>query len=132
MKDINIKKEICQWLSYVGITAGVFIIDISVLYVLVEYAGAREFVGAAVGFMVKMLISYFFVRRYVFKESKQTLGEGLVMFLGFAFIGIILVSGLMFLAVDVFDYNYLVSRVVIACVIGFMNYLANYKLNFKL
>jgi len=56
---------------------------------------------------------------------------GYMRFVSMAVIGIILVAWGMKICVDLLGWNYIISRILIAAIVGMWNYLFNLFINFK-
>lgn len=115
--------------SSVGITT--FILDLMLLYIFTDLFLWNYILSAGVAFIVAVSVNYYFSRKLVFKGTLRSVHSGYGIFLIITGVGLVAVTGLMFVFVDMFLWNYLLSRVVIAGIVGLWNYLMNLYVNFQ-
>lgn len=130
MKRIT-KKGIIRALKYFSVGASTFLFDLLLLFIFVDYFGMGEVGAAGIAFLIAVTINYFISRKFVFAETERKAMSGYMIFIGFAGLGFVAVTSLMYLCVEVLEYNYLVSRIIIAAFVGIWNYLNNLYFNFK-
>lgn len=123
--------KITRFLRYSLIGGSTFALDLFLLFVLTDIFHIHYIISAGVGFVVAVSLNYFFSRRYVFKGTLRSVHAGYGIFLLIAAAGLMAITGLMWLFVGVFGWNYLISRIIIAGIVGFWNYLMNLYVNFK-
>jgi putative flippase GtrA len=119
-----------RFVTYSFVGASTFALDLLLLFILTDVAKVNYIAAAGGAFVVAISLNYFLSRTYVFKGSERTVQSGYVNFLGIAFVGLLLVMGGMYVLVSVLGFNYLVSRIGIAGLTGFWNYLINLFVNF--
>lgn len=119
-----------RFFKYSSIGVSTFAFDLLLLYIFTDVAKINYIVAAGAAFVVAVSLNYFLSRKYVFKGSARTVRSGYVNFLSIALVGLLLVIGGMYVLVSVFDFNYLLSRIGIAGLTGFWNYLINLFINF--
>lgn len=125
-------RELLRAGKWITIGTSTFILDMLMLYTLVEFFHMWEVAAAALSFTVAVSINYTFSRRHVFFESERGMVSGYVYFVGVAALGLVMVSSLMYLAVDVWHIQYLLARTVIAGLVGAVGYAINYFFNFRM
>jgi len=76
-------------------------------------------------------INYGLSRRYVFTGTLRSVGAGYVIFVLIGCAGLLMVGSLMYALVDFVGLNYIVSRIIIAAIVGLWNYFMNLYVNFK-
>lgn len=120
-----------RFLKYTLIGGSTFLLDLVLLFLLVEYLLINYAVAAGIAFLLAVSVNYLLSRQFVFRGSLRTFREGYVHFLGIALLGIgLVVSGTVAL-VEWIDVPYLMARVLIALVTGLWNYLMNLFVNFR-
>lgn len=122
---------IVRFTRYSAIGVSTFLLDLGLLFVLIDFFGVHYAVAAAVSFIIAVSINYALSRRHVFKGSDQRVSISYTIFITVAGVGLVLVVGLMYLAVDVFEFNYIVSRIIIAGFVGMWSYLLHLYLTFQ-
>jgi len=126
------KEERKRGWRYLMVGTFTFAIDLILLYILVEFGGMREFISAGIAFAIVTTLNYLLNRKFAFSGTQTNLVKGFRYFILFALGGVLVISGLMYLAVDVWELNYIISRWVIAVIVGIITYFFNYFFTFKL
>lgn len=130
MKVKNILNEFIRYI-FVGGTA--FIVDIVTLYffktkVFSELGEIGIYLSTALGFFSGLIFNYIFSLIFVFKSAKEERkGRNLFSFLLFSLIGIIglvLTEAGMYVGVDLFNINYIVTKIMVAIIVLVWNYAA--------
>jgi putative flippase GtrA len=124
-------QKISRFLRYSLIGGTTFLLDLCLLFVFTDIFHIYYVASAGLGFVVAVSLNYLFSRRYVFKGTLRSVHAGYGIFLLIAGVGLVAITGLMALFVGVFGWNYLFSRIIIAGIVGFWNYLMNLYVNFK-
>lgn len=120
-----------RFLQYSAIGAGTFAFDLLLLFLFTDILGVYYLISVAVAFLLAVSLNYHLSRRFVFKGSKRSQVGGYVYFIAIALVGMVLVTGAMYVMVELLGIYYLLARVVVACVTGVWNYLLNLFFNFK-
>ncbi len=123
--------KIIRFARYTAVSVSTFLLDLLLLFLFTDFFGWQYVFSAGVAFIIAVSINYFVSRRFVFRGTVRSVGEGYGIFLAIAFAGLITVTALMALFVGVFGWHYLISRILIAGIVGFGNYLMNLYVNFK-
>ncbi|HEY0964510.1 MAG TPA: GtrA family protein [Candidatus Paceibacterota bacterium] len=118
--------------KYALIGGGTFAFDLILLYIFTDIIGINYVAAAGIGFLIAVSINYYLSRMLVFKGTERTLKTGYVYFLLIAGTGLFFVMSAMFILVEILGFHYLLSRICIAGVTGFWNYLTNLYFNFKM
>lgn len=114
--------------SLVGFMA--FAIDLIILTSLTELANVQYLASAAIAFICATSIQYMVVRKRAFKETRVKHKKGYPSFLGLALFNMLVMLSLLWFAVEHLHFNYLLSRIVIAAIVGTWNFLASAKFIF--
>jgi putative flippase GtrA len=117
--------------KYTIIGTSTFALDLLILFLLVDFFSIHQVSAAGLAFIIAVSINYVFSRKFVFSGTLRSIHGGYFNFVLIAGIGLILVIGLMYVLIEIFSINYLVSRILVAIITGFWNYLINLFVNFK-
>ncbi len=120
-----------RFLKYSTVGVSTFCLDLFLLFILTDFFLWNYVISAGVAFTLAVSVNYYFSRRFVFRGTLRSAGEGYAVFLGIAGTGLVAVMVLMGVFVEVLHLNYLFSRVIIAGVVGIWNYFMNLYVNFK-
>jgi len=125
------KRAIKRFLKYSSVGVSTFILDLLLLSLFVEQLQWWYLIATIVAFLLAVSLNYFISRAYVFKGTSRSVHDGYTRFVSMAILGIILVAWGMKICVDLLEWNYLISRILIAAIVGMWNYLFNLFINFK-
>lgn len=121
-----------QFLRYSSASSVTFLLDLALLWILIDFVHIQYLIAAAVSFSVATPLNYVFSRSWAFKGTGRHPATGSLYFLMIAGIGLILVVTLMALCVEILHFNYLVSRILVAGFVGLWNFLMNKCVNLKI
>lgn len=130
MKKLT-KQGVLRAIKFTGISIAILGFEFLLLFTLVEFFSWNEVVAATCSLILALFVNYVVSRKVVFTETKRTFFGGLAIFFGLAVINITLITLCMFIAVEILEYNYLVSRLIIGLFFGGVTYLNNLYFNFK-
>ncbi len=116
---------------YTVIGFSTFMLDLSLLWVMVSFCKIYYLHAVAASFLVAVSLNYFLSRQWVFKGSGRAPFWGYLYFLKTALAGSALTVFLMWALTAVTNGPYLVIRIAVAVLVGTGNYLANLYLNFR-
>lgn len=125
------KRSTKRFLKYSSIASFTFLLDLLLLYVLTDVFGIHYLISAALAFVMAVSINYAVSRQWVFKETTREAKRGYVYFILISLGSLLVITGAMYLFVDVFGVHYMVARVLIGALVGGMGYLVNLFFNFK-
>jgi putative flippase GtrA len=115
----------------VAISLPTFLIDLSLLYVLVQLFHLEYLASTVISYLIANVLAYFLQRRLVFADTKRSVRLGLVYFLAIATVSALALTPLMWLFVSRFHIEIIVSRIAAASIVGFGGYLLNLVFNFR-
>ena len=124
-------KGLIRFLKYTSVGVTTFLLDLFLLYLLIDHVHLHYAPATAVAFGIAVSINYLVSRRLVFTGTLRSLHAGYGIFLLIAGAGMAAVTGLMVLFVEVLHLPYLPARVIIAGIVGLWNYIMNLYVNFK-
>jgi putative flippase GtrA len=129
VSDMN--KGSKRFLKYTLVGGSTFALDLFFLFLLTDVFGWNYLIATALSFILSVSLNYLISRRYVFQGTLRSTHAGYVLFLGIAASGLLFVLLLMAICVEYFHIDYLLSRSIVALVVGMWNYLMNLYVNFK-
>jgi len=123
--------SIKRFLKYTLVGGSTFALDLFLLFVFIDVAKIDYLLATGLAFFVAVAINYIISRQFVFSGTLRGVGSGFLIFIFIAFAGMGTAVGLMAVFVGFFHWHYLVSRILIAMIVGIWNYLMNLYVNFK-
>ncbi|MFW2487152.1 GtrA family protein [Clostridium chromiireducens] len=128
---MNKKAIINEFIRYIFVGGAAFCIDILTLYFFkthiffgLGYIGI--YISTALGFLAGLIFNYICSLIFVFKNAKeQGKGRNIFSFFLFSLIGImglLLTEIGMYLGVDLFHINYLLTKIIVAAIVLIWNY----------
>jgi len=126
------QEEMNRGWKYLGVGLVTFLLDLVVLFLLVEFLFVREFIAAGISFFLMTSLNYALNRNFAFAGSDTGVTKGYSFFLLFSIIGIVVTAALMYLLVDVFTINYFMARIPIGIFVSISLYFLNYFFTFNL
>lgn len=124
-------KALLRFLKYSSVGISTFWLDLALLFVFVEKMKWPYLWATGGAFLIAVSLNYFISRKYVFKETSRSMHAGYIRFISMAILGVILVAWGMKICVGLLGWNYLISRILIAAIVGMWNYLFNLFINFQ-
>lgn len=124
-------KGLIRFLKFATVGGTTFLIDLLLLYLLIDYLHIYYVQATALAFGIAVSINYFVSRRFVFTGTRRSVHAGYAIFLLIAGAGMVAVTGLMVVFVEVLHLPYLPARIMIAGIVGLWNYGMNLYVNFK-
>lgn len=107
-----------------------FLIDIAVIYLLVEYLATYYLLAIIIGFVAGHSTSYTMNKRHNFRDSRNSIKKSYSYYIFFGIITIFLITFLVYISVDFFGLNYLYSRIIIGLILSIIFYIINSKIAF--
>lgn len=124
-------EQIPRFLRNALISLPTFLGDLGLLVVLVRYLHLDYLLATIIAFLAANLLSYLLARRLVFAGSRRGLEAGCVYFLAIAALSALMLTPLMWVLVGVFHFDYLLSRILAAGIVGVGGYSLNLIFNFR-
>lgn len=126
------KKALHRFGKYTVGGLSTFAFDMALLWYLTDVIGINYVVSAGLAFVIAVAINYWFSRSYVFHGTLRSVHAGYVGFNLIAGSGFLAVVILMPVLVEVWGWEYLWARTVIAGLVGLWNYFLNLYVNFQM
>lgn len=120
-----------RFVRYVAVGVSTFVFDLAMLYLAVSVFAIPYYIAIPLAFLVAISCNYALSRMLVFTGTERTWHGGYAYFALIALGGAGATTGLVAGLVTLFGLHYLSSRVIVAGVVGIVNYLFNLYLNFK-
>lgn len=108
-----------------------FVLDLAILWCLVELAGFPRVPAAVIAFIVPMVVFYFLEREWVFPGTQRGVASGFVYFALNVGIGFVVMLAIYWSLLLFTDIHYLIARVAASVVSGIVIFLLNGFFNFK-
>ncbi len=135
---MKVKNLITQFVRYTIVGGIAFIVDfltLSIIYKILLYNFHYGlFLGTAAGFIVGTIVNYCISRRFVFSKDTSRIKNIFFEFLIYTIIGILgllLTEVGMYIGVEVFLFNYAITKILVAGVVLLWNFLVRRFLVFK-
>lgn len=127
----KVRKAAERFAKYLAVGVSTFLLDLCLLYVLIDIFSVPTVYAAGVAFLVAVTVNYVISRKFVFVGTLRGVKAGYVNFLLIVLIGLAVVMGGMYVLTTMFGLGYLLSRALLAAMTGVWNYLMNLFVNFK-
>jgi len=137
---MNRKVIFKEFIRYVFVGGTAFLVDISILYffktkVFLSLGDMGIYISTSLGFLAGLVFNYIFSLAFVFKSAKeQKKGRDIFSFFLFFVIGVIglfLTEAGMYAGIEIFNINYLLTKVIVAMLVLIWNYAARKVLIFR-
>src|SRR3989339_343452 len=126
------RSGIMRFVRYVAVGTSTFGLDLALLAFFVQVVHLQYLFATGISFLIAVSLNYVLSRKWVFSRTSRTYERGYVNFLLIAVFGLFLVVSLMAVAVEYFFFSYIIALVLVACVVGMLNYLLNLYWNFNI
>lgn len=125
------RAELVRFVKTSSIGAATFVLDLVLLYALVEYVGVDYRVATAVAFLLCVTLNYALARTLVFATSERSYSSGYGMYVALALLSMAIITTLVWLLVEYMLLPYLYARVLVAGLVGIFNYVMGVTVIFK-
>lgn len=115
--------------AVVGVTS--MVIDLSILYVLTDFAHVHYLMSATISFVIAALYNYNLNRRWTFHSSGSKTKQLPVFFI-IAGIGLLLNNNILFVGVAKFGLWYIYAKILAIGIVTSWNFFGNKHLTFKI
>jgi putative flippase GtrA len=112
-------------------STGAFLLDLAILWCLVELAGLPRLPAAVLAFMIPMALFYILERVWVFPDSDRGVASGFVYFMVNIGIGFLVMLAIFWGLLQFTSLHYLLARVIASAISGVVIFLLNGIFNFK-
>lgn len=108
------------------------LLDLSLLYLLVEKADVRYLLAAGIAFWIAHTEHYVLDRVWSFRGTKADKYKGYANFLIVGIVGGLTILAVVKVGVEYFDLGYMVARLIASVFGGILIFILNYTLTFKM
>ena len=108
-----------------------FLLDLLILWCLVELVGFPRISAAVISFLIPMALFYVLERVWVFPGSERGLASGFVYFMFNIGIGFLVMLAIFWALLQFTGIHYLIARVIASAVSGIVIFFLNGIFNFK-
>lgn len=108
-----------------------FLLDLAILWSLVELAGFPRVPAAVVAFLIPMVVFYVLERQWVFAGTERGVAAGFAFFAVNLAIGFAVMLIVYWSLLQLTDLHYLVARIAASMVNGIVMFVLNGMFNFK-
>lgn len=108
-----------------------FLLDLAILWALVELASMPRVTAAAIAFLLPLIIFYYLQRGWVFAGNEQGRLRGFAFFSMNVGIGYIAMLAVFWALVEFTTIHYLIARLLASVVYGLLLFGLNGRFNFK-
>jgi len=120
-----------QLIRYLFAGGVAFIVDVSILYVLTEFAHIHYMISSTISFTIGLIISYLISILWVFNEKRiEKKTVELTVFAAIGGVGLILTSSFMWFFTSILLLHYLFSKILTTAVVFIWNFLAKKRILF--
>ena len=100
-------------------------VDVLVYWLLTRFGGFYYLLAATISFLAANIWSYFWNRRWTFHDHSPAIIRQYLKFLAANVIAILLNLLLLFVFVDFFNFDDLVSKIIASIAVGLVNFIIN-------
>src|SRR3989344_2830942 len=125
------RKAIVRFFKYSLTGASTLLFDLALLYTLTDFFGWHYLFSATVSFLIATTLNHFLARRFIFSETKKSAPIAYANFLLIGGVGVLLVTGRMYVLVERLGVGYVLARLAVATGTGLWNYFMNVYFNFQ-
>lgn len=126
-----LRRLFSRLVKYSGVGFGTFLLDLAIVALLAYSVGIPYPYAVAVGFFIGISTNYLISYIWVFRGTTRNKYAGYAIFLAIAIAGIILITASTAFLVEMLAIPLLIARIMVAGIIGLMNFLLNTFFNFK-
>lgn len=120
-----------QLIRYLFAGGVAFIVDVSILYVLTEFAHIHYMISSTISFTIGLIISYLISILWVFNEKRiEKKTVELTVFAAIGGVGLILTSSFMWFFTSILLLHYLFSKILTTAIVFLWNFLAKKRILF--
>jgi len=107
------------------------IIDIGILYILVEFAHFNYLLAASLSFVLAVINNYLFNKYWTFKNTKTRHLKQFSLFLLISLVGLAINLGILYLLVDLAQIWYIFAKIIAILIVTIWNFIMNKFVTFK-
>lgn len=120
-----------RFVKYCLVGGSTFSLDLMLLFIFTQSPGWSPVMSSGIAYFIAVSVNYILSRKMVFQGTLRGVGEGYLGFMLIAGAGAAIVTIGMHLLVTIIEWQYLLSRLIVAAFTGMWNYLLNLYVNFR-
>lgn len=128
---LRLPKGLYRFLRYTLVGGVTFGIDLSLLALATQLLHIPYPPAVFMAFFIGASLNYVLSRRFVFHGSQRTFWQGYINMVGVAAGIALTTAGLTVALTETLNLNFLLSRILVAGIIGIGNYMFNLYINFR-
>ncbi|MGE5541323.1 MAG: GtrA family protein [Bacillota bacterium] len=125
------RPALLRFLRYAAVGVSTLAFDLLLLAALTQLLHVPYYISTPLAFLVAVSINYALSRSFVFRGTDRPVHHGYAYFIAIAFGGAFAITVAVAALVTYAHLYYLVARILVAGVVGIVNYLVNLHWNFK-
>jgi putative flippase GtrA len=108
------------------------VLDMTILFLLTEYAGLHYLLSAAAGFLFGVVILYIINVTWIFeRKNKISRQQEFLLFGAISIVGLLCNEGIIFFVVDVLGLWYMIAKLISTVVVFSFNFILRKKILFS-
>lgn len=114
-----------QFFRYIFVGCASFVIDFIIYFSLINFLNINYLISAAIAFFISVLANYYLSTSWVFNQDD--IDNNLIefnLFILISFVGLIFTEILLYLFTDMFNINYIWSKIIASIIVLFWNFSA--------
>lgn len=124
--------NVARFIRFSMSSSSTMLLDLLVLIILVEFFGVFYLVAAGIAFTTSNSVNYVINRFWGFRDTKQKLAKGYLLFIFIGTLGLGLTVFLMWVFVSLLGVFYFLSRIIVAIIEGTISFVLHYFITFKI
>lgn len=122
------EKILLQIFKFVIVGGIAFTIDYLVLILCKELLNINVLISAAIAFIISVIFNYILSIKWVFEvNEKNSEKRNFIIFIIFSIMGLILTEIIMWIGVNIFNFNYLVVKIIATIIVMIFNFVTRKK-----
>lgn len=108
----------------------VFLIDLALLYFFLDALVLHYLIAVTLAFIIATTIQFLLLRRFLFNKHHRRPADAYRTFVIMSVLALVIINTLMYLAIDVYELNEYLSRIIIAATVGLCNFFIHKNISF--
>ncbi len=119
---MELKKDIKQFILYLIVGGLATIVEWAVFYLLDNIMAINYMIATAIAFIISTFANWLFGRIILFQKTQNTAKEIIKIYLT-SIAGLIMNLLIMWIAIETFHMNEMLSKIIATCIVFFWNFL---------
>ena len=131
IRKILTNASVKLFIFYVFFAGIASVVDVSILFVLTEYAGFHYLISSALSYLAGMITNYSLNKFLTFKNYDKRIARQFSLFVMVALVGLALNQLFLYIMVEHFGMWYILAKLISICLVGFWSFFGHKKITFK-